>query len=93
MRLRLRPQDLRGLDDGFTRAIELVVTPVVFAFIGLGLDLWLGTTPLLTIVLAIFAVVGSAASAWYRYDASMKVHEEELRQRRGRPTDTVSADE
>lgn len=69
------------------------MTPVVFAFIGLGLDLWLGTTPWLTVVLAVFAVIGSATSAWYRYDASMRAHEDELRQRRGRPTDTVSADE
>lgn len=93
MRLRPRPQDLRGLDDGFTRAIELVVTPLIFALIGFGLDQLFGTTPLLTIVLALFAVVGSATSAWYRYDASMKVHEEELRQRRGHSTGTVSADE
>ncbi|MEM8904381.1 MAG: AtpZ/AtpI family protein [Actinomycetota bacterium] len=93
MRLRLRSQDLQGLDDGFSRAIELVVTPVIFALIGFGLDTWLGLTPVLTICLAVFAIVGSAASAWYRYDARMKEHEDELRHHRAAGSSTVSADE
>lgn len=85
MRLRLRSQDLQGLDDGFTRAIELVLTPVVFALIGLGIDALLGTIPLFCIVLALFAIVGESAMMWYRYDARMREHERELQERRRGP--------
>ncbi|MEO1063399.1 MAG: AtpZ/AtpI family protein [Actinomycetota bacterium] len=85
MRLRLRSQDLQGLDDGFTRALELVLTPVVFALIGLGIDALAGTTPLFTIGLAVFAIVGESAVMWYRYDATMREHERELQERRRGP--------
>ena len=85
MRLRLRSQDLQGLDDGFTRAIELVVTPVVFALIGLAIDSLAGTRPLFTISLAVFAIVGQSAVMWYRYDARMRQHERELLERRRGP--------
>ncbi len=88
MRLRLRSQDLRGLDDGFTRAIELVVTPVVFALIGLGVDAVLGTRPLFAISLAVFSIVGQSAVMWYRYDARMREHERELLDRRRGPAAT-----
>ena len=92
MRLRLRSQDLQGLDDGFTRAIELVVTPIVFALIGLGVDRLLGTTPLFAIGLAVFAIVGQSAVMWYRYDARMREHERELRERRRGPAAVDEAD-
>lgn len=91
MRLRLRSQDLQGLDDGFTRAIELVLTPVVFALFGLGIDALAGTTPLFTIVLALFAIVGQSAMMWYRYDARMREHERELQERRRGPAASPGA--
>lgn len=81
--VRVRPEDLRNLDDGWSRAMEMVATPVIFALLGFLLDRWLGTTPLFTIVLAVFALIGSAAATWYRYDASMREHETEMAQRRG----------
>lgn len=71
-----------GLDDGVSRSIELVVTPMLFGLAGYGLDRWLGLTPLLTIALALFGIAGVGARVWYEYDASMKAHERELAARR-----------
>ncbi len=90
MRLRLRSQDLQGLDDGLTRAIELVVTPVVFALIGLAIDSVAGTRPLFTISLAVFSLVGQSVVMWYRYDATMREHERELLERRRGPVVDVA---
>jgi hypothetical protein len=36
--------------DGLSIAFELVATPAIFGLIGFGLDRWLGTTPLFTLV-------------------------------------------
>jgi hypothetical protein len=72
------PQQRVGSDDGLVRAIELVLTPLVFAGVGLLLDKAFGTTPVLTIVLAAVALVGKVAAEWYRYDHRMRRHEDEL---------------
>ncbi len=60
------------LDDETTRGLELAFTPVVFGGIGWLLDRWLGTTPLLALVLAAFALVGTVAKMWFGYDARMR---------------------
>lgn len=70
-----RRQLNRGYNDGFARAVEIVATPVVFGFIGSLADRWLGTRPLLTIGLAVFAVVGIFVKLWLGYDRQMRDHE------------------
>jgi F0F1-type ATP synthase assembly protein I len=72
-------REKRALNNGFgealSRAFEFAVTPVIFGFIGHLLDMRLGTSPALLLVLAGFAVVGMFVKLWYAYDADMKVHE------------------
>lgn len=58
-----------------TRGLELAITPVVFGGIGWLVDSWLGTRPLFTIGLAVFAVIGTVAKMWFSYDHHMRVIE------------------
>ena len=66
------PQQRIGSDDGLVRAIELVVTPIVFAGLGYLADRALGTGPVLLIVFASVTLVGKVIAEWYRYDHRMK---------------------
>ena len=70
-----RQETYRGFGDTLAVSIELAVSPVIFGLIGYGLDRWLGTVPLLTIVLALFCIAGLSIRMWFEYDARMKVHE------------------
>ncbi|MDP9074569.1 MAG: AtpZ/AtpI family protein [Actinomycetota bacterium] len=65
----------RGVDDGWTRAIEMVVTPIVAGAVGFGLDHLVGTLPLFTILFGIMAVVASFVKMYYVYDAEMRAHD------------------
>ena len=51
MDLRDRRELNNGAGDALNRAVELVVTPLIFGFFGFLLDRWLGTRPLLMFVL------------------------------------------
>jgi F0F1-type ATP synthase assembly protein I len=62
----------KGLDDGWARAIELVVTPGVAAGIGYLIDRWLGTFPAFTIAFLVLAVVATFIKLWYGYEAKMR---------------------
>lgn len=66
----------RGFGDGFARAFELAVTPVVFGAMGYGLDRWLGIVPLFTTVFVLLAVIGLLLRTWYGYVYRMKALEE-----------------
>lgn len=57
----------RNFGDGFTRAFELAVTPVIFGAMGYGLDRWIGIVPVLTTVFTLLAVVGLLLRTWYGY--------------------------
>ncbi|MCU1456943.1 MAG: hypothetical protein JWL73_1035 [Actinomycetia bacterium] len=59
----------RGFDDGWQQAVELTVAPVLFVFLGVWLDAKLGTRPLWTIALVLFAGAGSVATAYVRFQA------------------------
>ena len=72
------PQQRIGSDDGLVRAIELVVTPIVFAGFGWLLDRAFGTFPVLLIALASLAFVGKVVAEWYRYDNRMRNLEQHL---------------
>ena len=65
----------KGFNDGFTRAVEIVVTPVLLGFLGAVVDGWLGTRPLFTLGLATFGVCGVVAKLWLGYDLEMKAEE------------------
>lgn len=67
--------DYRGLDDGWTRAIEMVLTPVVAGGIGYLLDRTLGTLPLLSIIFVVAAMVAAFVKTYYTYDAQMRAHD------------------
>lgn len=65
----------RGFGDGMSRAFELAVTPLVFGAIGFGLDRALDTSPVFTVGLAVFAVIGMMIRLWFGYDVEMREHE------------------
>ena len=87
--LATRRQINRGYDDGMARAIEIVVTPLIFGGIGFLLDGRFGTRPAFTIGLGIFGVVGIFAKLWLGYDREMRKHEAELGSGAGRHAVTV----
>jgi F0F1-type ATP synthase assembly protein I len=49
--LRDRRELNNGAGDALARAVELVVTPLIFGFFGYLLDGWIGTRPVLMFVL------------------------------------------
>lgn len=73
--LAARRQLNRGYNDGLTRALEIVVTPVLFGYLGHLVDGWIGTRPVMTLVLAAVAVSGLFVKLWYGYDREMREHE------------------
>ena len=62
--------------DGFADAASLVVAPILFGFLGWLLDGALDTGKVFMIAFAVFGVVGSFVTAYYRHQARMaKVQE------------------
>jgi hypothetical protein len=72
----------KGFSDGFTRAVEIVVTPVLLGLLGVVVDGWLGTRPAFTLGLAVFGVCGIVTKLWLGYDREMKVEEAKVPARR-----------
>ena len=68
----------KGFGDALSIAVELAVTPAIFAFIGWRLDLWLGTTPLFLIVLFLFTFCYVAWREYTRYQLRMDREQAEL---------------
>lgn len=64
-----------GFGESFSRAIEFVVTPVLFGLLGHLVDGWLGTGVLVMLVLGGFGLVGMFLRTWYAYDEAMRVEE------------------
>lgn len=80
-----------GFADSLSRAVELAVTPLVFAGLGFLLDRWLGLVPLLTMVFFLWALAVTTYMAWSRYDTEMRRHEEQRAARRaGAPADALA---
>lgn len=73
--LAARRQLNRGYSDGLSRALEIVLTPLVFGFLGRLVDGWLGTGPWCMIGFGTFAVSGMFVRFWLGYDREMQVHE------------------
>lgn len=80
----------RGAGDALSMAVELAVTPTVFALLGWRLDAWLGTTPLFLLTLFLFTMGYVVWKLFVRYDAQMRRHEAKLggarRARSGEPS-------
>jgi len=68
----------QGSSDGFAKAVEIVVTPLLLGVLGHLLDGWLGTGPILTVVLAAWAFGAVMITTYYGYTAQMKAEEEKL---------------
>ena len=71
-----------GSEDAFAKAVEIVLTTVVVAAIGFGLDRWLGTGPWLAMSFGMVALVLKLLIEWYRYADIMRAHEADLESRR-----------
>ena len=65
----------RGFGDGFTRAFELAVTPVLFGLLGYLVDRWAGTVPVFTTIFALVCVIGMLLRTWYGYVYKMETLE------------------
>lgn len=70
--LAVRRQLNRGYSDGLSRAVEIVVTPLLFGWFGYVLDGWIGIRPVLTIVLGTLGVAGIFVKMWLGYDREMR---------------------
>lgn len=79
-------------DAGIGQGMEMALTLAVFFGLGWLVDSWVGTLPIFTIALTVFATVGQTVRMWIAYDARMKVLEEERRQLAVRPATTEAAD-
>lgn len=79
-----RSRIYNGASDAFSRAVEMVATPLIFGFVGYRLDAYLGTTPLFAVVFSVFCLGYVTWKICVRYDADMVRHEAELRANRRR---------
>jgi F0F1-type ATP synthase assembly protein I len=70
----------RSLNNAFGEALayafEFVAAALLFAGLGWLLDRWLGTEPVLTVVLALFGFVGVCLRTGYRYKEKVEREEE-----------------
>lgn len=65
----------QGFSDVFTRAVEFVATPMLFALFGHWLDGRIHTGHLLLLVFAAFGIVGMSLRTFYAYSETMKAEE------------------
>ena len=65
-------------DDSLGRGMDLALTLLVFLGLGALIDRWLGIFPVFTIMLTLFAAIGSFVRMKIVYDATMERHEAEL---------------
>ena len=72
--------------DGFAKAVEFVVTPLLFGVGGHFLDGWLGTSPIFTVILFVWALAVTVGMAVRDYNARMRAEEDRLMGRRPGPT-------
>jgi len=82
--LQERNKIYNGASGAFSRAVEMVVTPLIFGFLGYRLDLWIGTTPAFTLVLSVFCLGYITWKTCVGYSADMARHEAELQANRSR---------
>jgi len=86
-----RRDSYNGFGEGLARAFELAFTPAIFAGIGLGIDSLIGTVPVFTIALLVFAFVGMFVRMWFGYDHAMQRHESKVGNGSSAPAETAPA--
>lgn len=69
-------------DDSLGRGMDVALTMLVFLILGWLIDRWLGLFPVFTIVLVVFAAIGSFVRMKYVYDAQMEQLEAALAAKR-----------
>ena len=69
-----------GSGDNLGRGMDTALTVLAFLGIGLLVDTWLGTRPVFTIGLVVFAAVGTFVRMKLVYDATMSRLESERRE-------------
>lgn len=67
----------QGFSSTLSRAIELVLAPLLFAGLGLLVDRALGTSPILAIAFGVVGVIGGALRLYYAYLETMKAQNRE----------------
>jgi F0F1-type ATP synthase assembly protein I len=80
--LRARRDLYQGFGNALGQAVELVGAPILFGLLGLLIDHLLGWTPVLTVILGLYGLIGSALRTYYAYTARMKQEEANLPSRR-----------
>ena len=60
-----------------TGSYELVLSPLILALIGFGLDHLFGTLPLLTIIFAVVGLIGACVKIYVKYMYEMDEHEKD----------------
>jgi hypothetical protein len=68
----------KGFGDALSAAVELAVTPAVFALLGWWLDGWLGTTPVFLIVFFVFTMSYVAWKQYVLYGQRMQVEHDKM---------------
>lgn len=54
---------------------ELVLSPLLLALLGYGIDRWLGTVPVITVLFAVIGLAGACVKLYYGYKLEMDQHE------------------
>ncbi len=67
-----------GFGESLTRALEFVIIPLVFAFLGYLLDGRIGTGPVFAILFGTFGVVGCGIKTFYSYKYRMAQAEKDM---------------
>jgi F0F1-type ATP synthase assembly protein I len=75
----------QGMGDSLARAFELVMAPLIFAFIGHLIDGWVGMRFTFALVLGLFGLAGTFAKMWFTYNYAMKAEEAKAPWRRSTP--------
>ena len=70
-----KPKPVTPANTNVSQGIELAAGIFVFSLIGLGLDMWLDTTPVFMIALTVFSVVGNFVKMYYAYTHTMTLLE------------------
>jgi F0F1-type ATP synthase assembly protein I len=71
-------QGSNAIADGFAKAVEFVVTPMIFGVGGFFLDRWLGTSPVFTVILFVWALTVTVGMAVRDYNQKMRAEEDRL---------------
>lgn len=67
-----------ALADGFSKAVEFVATPMLCGAGGYFLDRWIGTSPIFTVLLFVWALAVTVGMTIRDYNLRMKAEDDRL---------------